>query len=85
MSVRTIEHPIAVVAYNLEVDVRQMVHLSRTAQMQMLAPTWAEGTLTMVARASFVQSVTVALAALLDELIDDYRLVNQNRKLLPDQ
>jgi len=45
--------------------------------MQMLVPTWNEGTLTMVARSSFVQSVTGALAILLDELIGDYRLVNQ--------
>lgn len=77
VSLHTIEHPTSVFAYCLEVEVRQVMHLTRTAQMQMLVPTWTEGTLTMVARTSFVQSVTGALSTLLDELIGDYRLVNQ--------
>lgn len=78
VSLRTIEHPTTVLAYCLEVQVRQVMQLTRTAQMQMLAPTWSEGKLTMVVRASFVQSVTVALTELLDKLIADYRLVNKN-------
>lgn len=77
VSLRTIEHPTTVLAYCLEVHVRQVMHLSRTAQIQMLAPTWVEGRLTMVTRGSFVQSVTIALTELLDKLIADYRLVNK--------
>src|SRR5215510_3375065 len=62
ISLRTVEHPTAVLAYCLEVEVRQVVHLTRTSQMQMLAPTWAGGTLTMVTRTSLVRSVEGALA-----------------------
>ena len=78
VSLRTIEHPTTVLAYCLEVQVRQVMQLTRTAQMQMLAPTWVEGRLTMVTRGSFVHSVTLALTELLDRLIADYRLVNKN-------
>lgn len=77
ISLHTVEHPTTVLAYCLEVEVRQVMHLTRTAQIQMLAPTWTEGTLTMVTRSSFVPSVTGALATLLDELVGDYRLVNE--------
>ncbi|MGH7965270.1 MAG: hypothetical protein ACRERD_26245 [Candidatus Binatia bacterium] len=85
VSLHTVEHPTTVLAYCLEVEVRQVMHLTRTTQMQMLAPTWTEGTLTMVTRSSFVQSVTGALSTLLDELIGDYRLVNQGREFSPVQ
>jgi len=78
ISLRTVEHPTAVLAYCLEVEVRQVVHLTRTSQMQMLAPTWAGGTLTMVTRTSLVRSVEGALASVLDDLVRDYRLVNQS-------
>ncbi len=77
VSLRTVEHPTAVLAYCLEVEVRQVVHLTRTGQIHLLAPTWADGTLTMVTRTSFVRSVEGALAGSLDELVRDYRLVNQ--------
>ena len=78
VSLRTVEHPTAVLAYCLEVEVRQVVHITRTSQIHLLAPTWADGTLTMVTRPSLVHSVEGALAGLLDELVRDYRLVNQN-------
>jgi hypothetical protein len=78
ISLRTVEHPTAVLAYCLEVEVRQVVHLTRTSQIHLLAPTWVNGALTMVTRASFVRSVEGALAGSLDELVRDYRLVNQN-------
>ncbi|MBI3800033.1 MAG: hypothetical protein HY268_24045 [Deltaproteobacteria bacterium] len=78
ISLRTVEHPTAVLAYCLEVEVRQVVHITRTSQIQLLAPTWANGTLTMVTRTSLVRSVEGALAGLLDDLARDYRLVNQN-------
>jgi hypothetical protein len=78
ISLRTVEHPTAVLAYCLEVEVRQVVHLTRTSQIHLLAPTWVNGALTMVTRASFVRSVEGALAGALDELVRDYRLVNQN-------
>jgi hypothetical protein len=78
ISLRTVEHPTAVLAYCLEVEVRQVVHLTRTSQMQMLAPTWAGGTLTLVTRTSLVPSVEGALASVLDDLVRDYRLVNQS-------
>ncbi|HJY84799.1 MAG TPA: hypothetical protein VKK81_27415 [Candidatus Binatia bacterium] len=78
ISLRTVEHPTTVVAYCLEVEVRQVVHLTRTSQIHLLAPTWVNGALTMVTRASFVRSVEDALAGSLDELVRDYRLVNQN-------
>jgi len=77
VSLRTVAHPTEVLAYSLEVEVRQVVHLVRTQQIQLLAPTWANGTLTMVTRTSFVRSVEDALAGLLDDLVRDYRLVNQ--------
>lgn len=80
ISLRTIEHPTTVVAYCLEVQVRQVMQLVRTEQMRMLAPTWTTGTLTMVAQTSFVRSVEDALAALLDQLVRDYRLVNETPK-----
>ncbi len=78
VSLRTVEHPTAVLAYCLEVEVRQVVHITRTSQIHLLAPTWADGTLTMVTRTSLVRSVEGALTGLLDELVRDYRLVNQN-------
>ncbi len=78
VSLRTVEHPTAVLAYCLEVEVRQVVHLTRTSQIHLLAPTWVNGALTMVTRASFVRSVEGALAGSLDELVRDYRLVNQS-------
>jgi len=78
VSLRTVEHPTTVLAYCLEVDVRQVVHITRTSQIRLLAPTWANGTLTMVTRAGLVRSVEGALAGLLDDLVRDYRLVNQN-------
>ncbi len=77
VSLRTVEHPTAVLAYCLEVEVRQVVHITRTSQIHLLAPTWADGTLTMVTRTSLVRSVEGALTGLLDELVRDYRLVNQ--------
>jgi hypothetical protein len=78
VSLRTVEHPTTILAYCLEVEVRQVVHLTRTSQIHLLAPTWAGGTLTMVTRTSLVRSVEGALAGLLDDLVRDYRLVNQN-------
>lgn len=78
ISLRMVEHPTTVLAYCLEVEVRQVVHLTRTSQIHLLAPTWADGALTMVTRASLVRSVEGALAGLLDELVRDYRLVNQS-------
>ena len=78
VSLRTVAHPTEVLAYYLEVEVRQVVHLTRTKQIHLLAPTWANGTLTMVTRTSFVRSVEDTLADALDELAHDYRLVNQS-------
>ena len=78
VSLHAVAHPSPVLAYCLELEVRQVVHLARTSQIQMLAPTWADGRLTMVPRTSLVRSVDGALSALLDELVRDYRLVNQN-------
>jgi hypothetical protein len=80
ISLRTIEHPTTVVAYCLEVQVRQVMQLARTEQIQMLAPTWTTGTLTMVTQTSFIRSVEDALAALLDQLVQDYRSVNETQK-----
>lgn len=80
VSLRVVEHPTTVIAYCLEVEVRQVVQLTRTRQMHMLAPTWANGVLTMVTRMSFVRSVEDALLALLDQLVHDYRLVNAGRR-----
>ena len=77
VSLHTVEHPTTVLAYCLDVEVRQVVHLTRPSGFQLLAPTWAEGTLTMVTRTSLVQSVKGALASLLDDLVRDYYLVNQ--------
>lgn len=80
VSLRVVEHPTTVLAYSLEVEVRQVMRLSRTNQIQMLAPTWANGVLTMVARTSFVASVEDALLSLLDQLVRDYRFVNEREK-----
>lgn len=80
VSLRVVEHPTTVIAYCLEVEVRQVVQLTRTQQMHMLAPTWANGVLTMVARTSFVSSVEDALLSLLDQLVRDYRLVNAEQR-----
>ncbi len=76
LSLHTSEHPSSVLAYCLDVEVRQIVHLTRTEQVTMLAPTWAAGQLTMTLRTSFVHSVEAALGSLLDDLAQDYRLVN---------
>ena len=76
LSLHTVEHPSSVLAYCLDVEVRQIVHLARTEQVKMLAPTWAEGKLTMTLRTSFIHSVEAALGSLLDDLARDYRLVN---------
>ena len=76
VSLHSVEHPSSVLAYCLDVEVRQIVRLSRTEQVTMLAPTWAEGKLTLTLRNSFVHSVEDALGVLLDDLVRDYRLVN---------
>ena len=76
VSLHSVAHPGSVLAYCLDVEVRQIVRLSRTAQMTMLAPTWAAGKLTLTLRGSFVHSVEDALGVLLDDLVRDYRLVN---------
>lgn len=76
LSLHTVEHPSSVLAYCLDVEVHQIVHLARTEQVKMLAPTWAEGKLTMTLRHSFLHSVEDALGVLLDDLSRDYRLVN---------
>jgi len=76
VSLHSVEHPSSVLAYCLDVEVRQVVRLSRTEQVTMLAPTWAEGKLTLTLRNSFVHSVEDALGVLLDDLVRDYRLVN---------
>jgi hypothetical protein len=76
LSLHTVEHPSSVLAYCLDVEVRQIVHLTRTEQVTLLAPTWAEGKLTMTLRTSFIHSVEAALGVLLDDLARDYRLVN---------
>lgn len=76
VSLHSVEHQSSVLAYCLDVEVRQMVRLTRTEQVMMLAPTWAEGKLTLTLRTSFVHSVEDALGVLLDDLVRDYRLVN---------
>lgn len=76
LSLHTVEHPTSVLAYCLDVEVRQIVHLARTEQVKMVAPTWAEGKLTLTLRNSFLRSVEDALGVLLDDLSRDYRLVN---------
>ncbi len=76
ISLRVVEHPASVLAYSLELQVQQIVHLKRTEQVHLLAPTWMEGTLTMVPRAGLRRSVESALAELFDSLGHDYRLVN---------
>jgi hypothetical protein len=76
ISLRVVEHPAAVLAYSLELQVHQVVHLKRTEQVHLMAPTWTEGTLTMVPRAGLRRSVDSALAELCDSLGRDYRLVN---------
>ena len=81
LSLHTVEHPSSVLAYCLDVEVRQIVRLTRTEQVTMLAPTWAEGKLTMTLRTSFIHSVEAALESLLDDLARDYRLVNADGSL----
>ena len=76
IALRVVEHPAAVLAYSLELQVQQVVHLKRTEQVHLMAPTWTEGTLTMVPRAGLRRSVESALAELFDSLGRDYRLVN---------
>ena len=76
ISLRVVEHPASVLAYSLELQVQQVVHLKRTEQVHLMAPTWTEGTLTMVPRAGLRRSVESALAELFDSLGQDYRLVN---------
>ncbi len=76
VSLHSVAHPGSVLAYCLDVEVRQIVRLSRTEQVTMLAPTWAAGKLTLTLRGSFVRSVEDALGVLLDDLVRDYRLVN---------
>ncbi len=76
VSLHSVEHSSRVLAYCLDVEVRQIVRLTRTEQMTMLAPTWAEGKLALTLRNSFVHSVEDALGVLLDDLVRDYRLVN---------
>ena len=76
ISLRVVEHPASVLAYSLELQVQQVVHLKRTEQVHLMAPTWTEGTLTMVPRAGLIRSVESALAELFDSLGRDYRLVN---------
>ena len=76
ISLRVVEHPASVLAYSLELQVQQVVHLKRTEQVHLMAPTWTEGTLTMVPRAGLHRSVESALSELFDSLGRDYRLVN---------
>lgn len=76
ISLRVVEHPASVLAYSLELQVQQVVHLKRTEQVHLMAPTWTEGTLTMVPRAGLRRSVESTLAELFDSLGRDYRLVN---------
>ena len=76
ISLRVVEHPASVLAYSLELQVQQIVHLKRTQQVHLMAPTWTEGTLTMVPRAGLNRSVESTLADLFDSLGRDYRLVN---------
>lgn len=76
ISLRVVEHPAAVLAYALELQVQQVVRLKRTEQVHLVAPTWTEGTLSMVPRTGLVRSVESALSALFDALARDYRLVN---------
>ena len=76
ISLRVVEHPASVLAYSLELQVQQVVHLKRTEQVHLMAPTWTEGTLTMVPRVGLRRSVESALAELFDALGRDYRLVN---------
>ncbi len=73
---RVVEYPASVLAYSLELQVQQVVHLKRTEQVHLMAPTWTEGTLSMVPRAGLKRSVEGALAELFDSLGRDYRLVN---------
>ena len=76
ISLRVVEHPAAVLAYSLELQVQQVVRLKRTEQVHLVAPTWTEGTLSMVPRTGLVRSVESALSALFDALARDYRLIN---------
>ena len=76
IALRVVEHPAAVLAYSLELQVRQVVHLKRTEQVHLLAPTWTEGRVTMVPRGGLRRSVEGALFELCDALSRDYRRVN---------
>ena len=76
IALRVVEHPAAVLAYSLELQVRQVVHLKRTEQVHLLAPTWTEGRVTMVPRAGLRRSVEGTLFELCDALSRDYRRVN---------
>ena len=76
ISLRVVEHSASVLAYSLELQIQQLVRLNRTKQVHLMAPTWTEGTLTMVPRTGLVRSVESALSALCDALARDYRLVN---------
>lgn len=76
IALRVVEHPTAVLAYSLELQVQQIVRLSRTEQIQLMAPTWTEGRLTLVPRAGLRRSVEGALSELCDALGRDYRSVN---------
>ena len=76
ISLRVVAHPARLLAYSLELEVLQVVHLKRTEQIVLSAPTWMEGTLTLVPREGLVRSVESALSDLVDALGRDYRLVN---------
>lgn len=78
LSLHTVQHPSSVLAYCLDLEVRQIVRLTRTEQVTMLAPTWAEGKLSITLRANFVRSVETALGSLLDDLAQDYLMMNRD-------
>jgi hypothetical protein len=76
VSLQAVERQSALFAYCLELEVRQVVQLARTRQVQLSAPTWREGRLSVAARASVLRSVDGALIELVDAFVRDYRLVN---------
>ena len=76
ISLRVVAHPARLLAFSLELEVLKVVHLKRTEQIVLSAPTWMEGTLTLVPREGLVRSVESALSDLVDALGRDYRLVN---------
>ena len=76
ISLRVVAHPARLLAYSLELQVLQVVHLKRTEQIFLSAPTWMEGTLTLVPREGLARSGESALSDLVDALGRDYRLVN---------